>query len=48
MMVVEEVDLEEEMMVVEASECNLPYRVCLVLTLHFQVKGTADFTACIS
>ena len=50
-MVVEVVDLEEEMMVVEASECNLLYRNCLVLILHFQVTGTAiqlDLTACVS
>ena len=41
MMVVEEVDVEEVMMVVEASEPNLPYRNCLVLILHFQVTDTA-------
>ncbi len=48
MMEVEAVDLEEEMMVVEASERNLPYRNCLVLILYFQVTGTAmqlDLTA---
>jgi len=51
-MTVVEVDLEEEeMMVVEASERNILYRKCLVLTLHFQVTGTAiqlDLTACVS
>jgi len=51
-MTVVEVDLEEEeMMVVEASERNILYRKCLVLTLHFQVTGTAiqlGLTACVS